>query len=398
MLYVMRVPAATYAALLTPPGRGAVATVVVAGPQASRALERLFQSARDRPWAEYAIDEIAFGRWLASGEEVVVCRRAADRIEIHCHGGSAAAEAILTSLAGQGCQVIDAIAWLRHEQPDRLAADAMAALSQTRTARTAAILLDQQAGALRRELRSILAALDAGDLPQAAAYLQMLQTRAAVGRHLVEPFRVVLAGPANVGKSTLINALLGYRRSIVCDQPGTTRDVVTATTAMDGWPVELADTAGLRELPETFDVGVERQGLIRTLEQAAAADVVLLVFDASGPGTSVDALLAAVDVPAFDHRSPLIVYNKCDLSETPPVDGPPGILVSARTGAGLSELLETIAGRLVPKPPTAGAGVPFLPEHVAAIERAQAWLAADDRGAARETIENLCSGNFTRGC
>jgi len=393
----MSLPAATYAALLTPPGRGAVATVVVAGPHACTMLHRLFRSARGRPLADYEIDEIAFGRWLATGEEVVVCRRAEDRIEVHCHGGSAAAEAILTSLVGQRCRILQPAAWLRQAQPDRLAADAVEALSRARTARTAAILLDQQTGALRRELTAILAAFEAGDLTKVAAGLQVLQARAAVGRHLVEPFRVVLAGPANVGKSTLINALLGFRRSIVCDQPGTTRDVVTASTAIDGWPVELADTAGLRELPETVDGSVEKQGLTRTLAQAAAADLILLVVDAAGPWTTVENLLAWVDASRIDHVAPLIACNKCDLIEAPPANVPSGVLVSALTGAGLPELLEAISRRLVPEPPTPGAGVPFLPEHVAEIERAQAWLATGNRVAARETIERLLCGNIVVG-
>ncbi len=385
----MSVPAATYAALLTPPGRGAVATIIVAGPQANAALERLFQSARNRPLAAYEVNEIAFGRWLATGEEVVVCRRSADRIEVHCHGGSAAIEAILTSLAGQGCRVIAAAAWLRREQPDRLAADAVEALSRARTVRTAAILLDQQAGALRRELAAVVAALEAGSLPQVTANLQTLQARAAVGRHLVEPFRVVLAGPANVGKSTLINALLGYRRSIVCDQPGTTRDVVTASTAINGWPVELADTAGLRELHELLDGGVEQQGLERTQRQALAADLILLVFDAAGPWTAMATVLAWIERPQIDHRVPLIVYNKCDLIDAPPANAPEGVLVSARTGAGLPMLLAAIAQRLVPEPLPPGAGVPFLPEHIAAIDRAQALLAAGNCVEARAVIESL---------
>ncbi|HEX4148825.1 MAG TPA: GTPase, partial [Pirellulales bacterium] len=275
----MSVPAATYAAVLTPPGRGAVATVIVAGPGAIAALEHCFQSVRGRLLADYPINEIAFGRWRATGEEVVASRRAAERIEIHCHGGTVAVAAILAALAEQGCEVIDAAAWLRFDQPDRLAADAIEALSQARTARTASILLDQHSGALRREFEAILAAFDVGDSNRAAACLQALQARTRVGRHLIEPFRVVVAGPANVGKSTLVNALLGYQRSIVCDQPGTTRDVVTASTAIDGWPVELTDTAGLRDSHESFRDLVERMGISRALEQLKLADLVLVVFN-----------------------------------------------------------------------------------------------------------------------
>jgi tRNA modification GTPase len=88
---------------------------------------------------------------------------------------------------------------------------------------------------------------------------------------------VVIAGPPNVGKSSLINALLGYQRAIVFDQPGTTRDVLTATTAIDGWPVELADTAGIRE----GDDAIETEGVARALAEIRAADLVVEVWDAS---------------------------------------------------------------------------------------------------------------------
>ena len=90
---------------------------------------------------------------------------------------------------------------------------------------------------------------------------------------------MVIAGPPNVGKSSLINALLGFQRAIVFDLPGTTRDVVTAVTALDGWPVELSDTAGLR----SSDDPLELAGIEQAHRQAAAADCLLLVFDASQP-------------------------------------------------------------------------------------------------------------------
>jgi tRNA modification GTPase len=394
----MSVPVATYATLLTPPGRGAVATVIVAGPLAMTALEHCFQSARQRSLADYAIGEIAFGRWQATGEEVVVARRAAERIEIHCHGGSVAVAAILNSLSKRGCEVIQAAAWLRIDQPDRLVADAIEALAQARTARTASILLDQQAGALRRELQAILAAFDAGDLRLVSARLQVLQSRVNVGRHLIAPYRVVVAGPANVGKSTLVNALLGYQRSIVCDQPGTTRDVLTANTAIDGWPLELTDTAGLRDSPESFHDLVERMGIVRALEQIQLADLVVLVFDLTAPLKWDEMNVLFDDSPGAQQQRPLIVYNKCDLVAAPPADAPAGVLVSARTGAGLPALLEAIAQRLVPEPPAPGVGVPFLSAHFAALDRAQASLAAGNPMLARRAIEELLSGKDSSAC
>ena len=254
--------------MLTPPGRGAIATLVVEGAMAVQIVGQLFLPASGEPLASQPPGKISFGRWLSmDGEEVVVCRRSPDRVEIHCHGGVAAPTAIEQSLAKQGCQQLEWTAWLRGKH-DPITAEAAIALAAARTERTAAILLDQYNGALRRAITQFDESLRAGDVESAQAQLAGLIRNATIGRHLIEPWRVVLAGRPNVGKSSLINALVGYRRSLVYDAPGTTRDVVTATTALDGWPVELADTAGLR--PSTDPL--EFSGVRIAYEQLAAAD------------------------------------------------------------------------------------------------------------------------------
>src|SRR4029453_3197945 len=100
--------------------------------------------------------------------------------------------------------------------------------------------------ALGGAVRQVVAEITREDWSDAVELLGAVLEFAELGQHLTAPWRVVLAGPPNVGKSSLINALAGYQRTIVSHVPGTTRDVVTTTTAIDGWPVELADTAGLR--------------------------------------------------------------------------------------------------------------------------------------------------------
>ena len=201
---------------------------------------------------------------------------------------------------------------------------------------------------------------------------------AALGRHLVEPWRVVLAGRPNVGKSSLINALVGYGRAIVHHTPGTTRDVVTAVTAIDGWPVELSDTAGLGQ----SDHPLERAGVERAEAALATADLVVLVFDAAQCRSDADR--------ALRERLPssVVVWNKCDL---PPARGerPPGLAVSALRGDGIAELVRRIADRLVPHPPPPGSAVPFPPDQIAYLRFASVALARDDVAAATRALHRL---------
>ncbi len=180
---------------------------------------------------------------------------------------------------------------------------------------------------------------------------------------MIHPWQVVVAGRPNVGKSSLINAIAGYQRAIVHDLPGTTRDIVGVQTALDGWPVEIFDTAGLRAAGDP----IEQAGIDLAQGKIAAADLVVLVFDSSSPWT-------AADQDLFEsHPSALLVSNKSDL---PPVPGPqPAAMnVSAATSAGVEELCRAIAHRLVPHLPPPGAAVPFLPEQVERIGTYQELL------------------------
>ncbi len=257
---------ATFVSVLTPPGRGAVAVIAVEGPDALRFVSQFFQPASQRPLAHRKIGAIVYGRWSDAsdgtaagmvGEDVIVCRRNETSIEVHCHGGVAASERIVGDLTEVGATAEKWTTWVERHEASRIRAAARIALAHCKTQKTATLLLDQYNGALQRELQRIVDQLQqVQSTPTAGAgkigddcrhAIVQLLARAAIGLHLTEPWQVVIAGPPNVGKSSLINAILGYQRAIVFDQPGTTRDVVTALTALDGWPIEFSDTAGLRE-------------------------------------------------------------------------------------------------------------------------------------------------------
>jgi tRNA modification GTPase len=352
---------ATYVVLLTPTGRGAVATLVVEGPLATAAVESWFRpAAPGKTLRDFACGRIVFGRWCNGGEEIVACRTGNQQVELSCHGGRLAAQRIERDLVQRGCRSLDWADWLhvgREAGSDTIEAEARIALAQARTERTAGILLDQLQGALRREMTAI------GDLvsahpDQVRQRLQILLDRSALGLHLTTPWRIVLAGRPNVGKSSLINALVGYTRAIVFDQPGTTRDVVTATAAIDGWPVELADTAGLQNPADTL----EAAGIKRARAQMTAADVLLLVFDLTRPWTREDATLLSQWPQAIP------VFSKLDLLRAESDSRPRGLETSAVTRQGIDELLRKIASRLVLDPPAPGSAIPFTDRQVRLLQ------------------------------
>jgi tRNA modification GTPase len=344
---------------LTPPGRGAVASLRIEGSAGVDLLAGLFSAGhplagRDRPLAEIPLRQIVVGR--LGGEEVVLSRISEEVIEIHCHGGSAAVARLEDLLVECGCCKVSWQDWIARQEADPLAAAARLALAEARTTRTAAILLDQYNGALRTAFEQIETARQAGDSAAARRQIDALLAHAATGLHLTRPWQVVVAGRPNVGKSSLINAIAGYQRAIVHNLPGTTRDIVSLQTALDGWPVEISDTAGLRE----SDDPIEQAGIELALDRIATADLAVLVFDSSLPWT--EANQALVDA----HPAALLVDNKSDL---PPAPGPrpAALLVSSAASAGVDELCQEIAWRLVPHPPPSGAAVPFLSEHIEQI-------------------------------
>ena len=360
----MKCDRATIVVQLTPPGRGAVATLLVDGAEATLAVEKHFRPvARRKSLSNFPLGRIVFGRWGgATGEEIVACRLSEDSIELCCHGGRIAAAIIEHDLAVSGCQLISWQQWVMQNAAGEklIQAEAQLALAEARTERTAAILLDQLHGALAAELEQIEQLL-ACEPKVAVERISVLLERAPLGLHLTQPWHVVLAGQPNVGKSSLINALVGYERAIVFDQPGTTRDVVTAVTAIDGWPVELADTAGLRP----SDDMLESAGIVRARTQMQAADLLVLVFDLTQPWTADDQALVQQWPKA------LILFNKCDLPTCSSTERPTGIVLSAATQAGVDELLHAISGRFVPNVPLPGKPVPFTDRQVQRLKQMQ---------------------------
>lgn len=342
------------AACLTPAGRGAIAVIRVLAAPADwhSGPQPLFHAANERPWFDQPLQKLLYGRWgRGTTEDVVACRLSAVDFEIQCHGGDAAVARILGDLAAVG------IATMTAEQQQSAAegviiAELHSALSRALTLRTAEILLEQWASVWpaalakwRQATSSERPGIDASEIAAACSWTTF-------ARHLTEPWSVVLTGRPNVGKSSLINALLGYRRAIVAPQPGTTRDVVTAVTAFDNWPIELADTAGVRTVSDQL----EALGIDRARQHTRAADLVVVVLDTSQPPTDDDRTILA------DEPAALIVAHKADLPNVWGASLPNAALpVSSLTGEGLETLQRAIINRLIPSQPPCDLPLPVTP-------------------------------------
>jgi tRNA modification GTPase len=224
-----------------------------------------------------------------------------------------------------------------------------------------------------------------GEWQAASQKIDHLLSLCELGRHLTVPWRVVLVGPPNVGKSSLINALAGFQRAIVSHVPGTTRDVVTVATAIDGWPVELADTAGLRAGGDEL----EAAGMTLASAAAARADLAVVMRDASQPDNFQWVAVESALLPALTRR--IDVVNKIDLV-TQPCDGSAdsnAIMTSAVTGEGIADLAVAIGRILVARAPAAGAAVPFTAEQSAALTTARQAVERRDRQVAAAALQPL---------
>ena len=371
------------AAVLTPIGRGAVATIRVEGDlsELDRVAEPLFRAANGQPLSQQQLQRIAFGRWgQTDGEDVVVCRVGDRSLEIHCHGGDAAVRRILEDLQRTGCELVS---WQQQlgATRDPLDAECFEALCRATTCRTAEILLEQSSGLLKRAIEHLKDCTVTGNrTTELTQRLDSLLAWSRFGRHLTEPWCVVLTGRPNVGKSSLINALLGYSRAIVFDEPGTTRDVVTGETAFDGWPVQLADTAGLRETTEEL----EAAGIVLARRRLTLADARLVLVDISQPPDADDEKLLT------EWPDAILIGHKCDLADHWQDRLPPNALrVSSVTGEGIAHLQTRLVEQLIPLVSTPGTPIPVTTRQIELLEVARHAVTNRDSTAIRAAIESL---------
>ncbi len=326
---------------LTPPGRGAVAVLRLecSHPSAATAIDAAFISASGLPASAAPPGRLLYGSW--HGEDVIVVRTGTQIWEVQCHGGEAAVRRIAAEFSADGAAVA-----VPEDPLERF-------LLQAPTPRTARLIHAQMNGRLHDALVRLADSRTVDDMRRRLEMLLRFETAA---RHLIVPWQVVIAGPPNVGKSSLLNAVAGYERSIVFDQPGTTRDAVTTRLVLDGWPFCFADTAGMRsDAPDA----VEARGIRHAQNLLQSADLVLSAFDQTVGWTSEHDRV----VQHIPSGTPCIAVRcRADLPQRgpgPPDELGPVMVTSAAESTGIDALIERITAILIPDPPPPGTPLPL---------------------------------------
>ena len=355
------------------PGQGGIAVIRLSGPDAQRAVRDITSFPGAQPWESH---RVLYGHVMAADclerlDEVLVLLMQAPRsftaedvVEIHCHGGVMAVQRVLSrvleqpgvrrALPGEFSQRA-----VLNGRLDLTRAEAIGDLVAARSQRAAQLAMAGVDGGIQRRIEGLreclldqLSELEArvdfeDDLPalDGQALLMVLQSvrdellqliadgeRSAA---LHQGLRVALVGRPNVGKSSLLNRLSRRERAIVTDLPGTTRDLLESEIVLEGVPITLLDTAGIRSTTDA----VEQLGIARSHDALASADLVVLLFDLTDGWTEDDQALRQ-QIPA--EVPYLLVGNKADLSDA---EAAADVHLSAVTGAGEAELVQALLER-----------------------------------------------------
>lgn len=365
----------TIAAISTPVGEGGIGIIRVSGPAALPIAQNIFRAKgngglKSHRFSYGTVVHPATGDVL--DETMLVYMKAPnsytreDVVEIQCHGGTLVVSRILSLVIEAGARLAQPGEFTKRAflngRIDLVQAEAIMDVISSRTEASLTLAQHQREGLLSQRISAIqeailysLAYVEAlidfpeedldvaverdvqGRVAPALAELKGLIDGFEEGKVLRDGVSVVLAGRPNVGKSSLLNTLLKEKRAIVTAVPGTTRDVIEEVVNINGLPVKLLDTAGIRHSEDQ----VEQEGVRLSLERIPRADLVLFVIDSSAPFTDDDRII----LDAIGSKSCIVVRNKSDLPslcELPDAVAAPVVAISTLTGAGVPELRETL--------------------------------------------------------
>jgi len=372
---------ATTARLLTAPARGGIAVILLAGPDVRAILAKVFRPRKAAP----SPSRLSLG-WLVREEEVldeavVALGRGGDQdwAEINIHGGPHVARRVLTALVECGAEmVVDA------EVDPTLAVPAEGldnpAVTEEMLSALGRAATPLVVSAVTAQWRGGLSALAASARPDPAG-LRASADALCLMKRLLRPAEVVIAGPPNVGKSALANAVVGREVSIVSDTPGTTRDWVRAPADAEGVPIWLTDTAGLWGAAE----GADAEAVRRAWAQIASADLILLLTAGQAGDEHTGPLL-----DRLRRRGRVLnVAAKCDVAGP---DARAEVCVSAKTFAGLDDLRRAIRRRLGFADFDPAAPMAFTKRQARLLSAAAEAIERGDREGGRSILRELLAG------
>ncbi len=411
----------TIAAIATPPGVGGVGLIRISGPSAEGIARRLFRPTK--PLTKFISHHLIHGEIVTpeTGEvldDVLVAfmegpqtYTGEDVIEINCHGGPVVLRTVLDEVFRAGARPAERGEFTKRAflngRLDLAQAEAVYDLitAQTREGLCAAAdrlrgNLSGRIGAIRDAIADLLAGIEAaidfaeedggveasgGDFAELKAVIDDIDALAATyrrGRITREGVGIVIAGRPNVGKSSLLNRLLGEKRAIVTDIPGTTRDFIEEALDIGGIPVRLTDTAGIRP-PENR---IEQEGIGLVWERLSTADAVLVLLDGSRLLTPDDReLLGRVRgkllIPVINKSDLPQLLDGAELQGLLPESTPPPIRISAKYGSGIEGLITAIGETLLVQPAEEAPGMMIAHLYQkASLERAAACLTRAQSG------------------
>jgi len=335
-----------YAAVMTGKGVGAIATICIIGERASEILKTIFNPI-GKSNGHVEIGKVLLGT-IVDGEkivdQVIVGCEAENEFAINCHGNPLIVEFIMELLAKHGAEPITTEQFLQSKiknQNSKIVIEVQFTQLKVKTIEGYKLLQNQIEGGLTAKAAEWIRM---ESLEQVKKEADAILRASQAAQYIIHGCKVVLAGPANSGKSTLLNCLTGKDKSIVADIPGTTRDWVSATCLSGVLAMEIIDTAGLDELL-TADNAIDKAAQERSIELIRQADVVVWVVDGSEESSKLKMQSAKLQFKIKnDSGTPKMIaaLNKCDL--VPKIGGvvENAVVISAKTGTGIEELTKKI--------------------------------------------------------